>query len=61
MMKFMLKKQRRIKMLRFLEEIDKLVVAILGVAVIEKREDSDRRKKKPRKRKHEKRISSRRK
>mgnify|MGYP003632355307 FL=1 len=48
-------------MLRFLEAIDKLVVAILGVAVIEKREESDRRKKKPRKRKHEKRISSRRK
>jgi len=48
-------------MLRFLEAIDKLVVAILGVAVIEKREESDRRIKKPRKRKHEKRISSRRK
>ena len=48
-------------MLRFLEAIDKLVVAILGVAVVEKRKDNDRRKKKPRKRKHEKRISSRRK
>ena len=48
-------------MLRFLEAIDKLVVAILGVAVVEKRKESDRRIKKPRKRKHEKRVSSRRK
>ena len=55
------KKQRRVKMGRFLEAIDKLLVSILGVSIVEKRKENDRRKKKQRKRKNEKRISSRRK
>ena len=55
------KKTTESKMLRFLEAIDKLVVSILGVSIVEKRKDNDRRKKKQRKRKNEKRISSRRK
>tara|TARA_R110001583_G_scaffold1178_4_gene9816 strand:- start:644 stop:814 length:171 start_codon:yes stop_codon:yes gene_type:complete len=55
----MLKKQWGIKMLKFLEAIDKLLIAILGLSVVEKRED-DRRKKKQRKRKNEKRIGQRR-
>tara|TARA_R100001377_G_scaffold37277_1_gene20745 strand:+ start:435 stop:581 length:147 start_codon:yes stop_codon:yes gene_type:complete len=46
---------------RFLEAIDKLLVSILGVSIVEKRKENDRRKKKQRKRKNEKRILPRRK
>tara|TARA_R110002050_G_scaffold95410_2_gene198548 strand:- start:635 stop:928 length:294 start_codon:yes stop_codon:yes gene_type:complete len=53
------KKTMENKMPKFLEAIDKLLIAILGLSVVEKRED-DRRKKKQRKRKNEKRIGQRR-
>ena len=53
--------KRRVKMGRFLEAIDKLLVSILGVSIVEKRKENDRRKKKQRKRKNERRILPRRK
>ena len=43
-------------MVKFLKVIDDLIIAILGKSLVEKRSGEDRRKKKPRKRKHEKRF-----
>jgi hypothetical protein len=50
-----LRKERR--MVKFLKVIDDLIIAILGTSLVEKRSGEDRRKKKPRKRKHEKRLA----
>ena len=44
-------------MVKFLKVIDDLIIAILGKSLVEKRSGEDRRVKKPRKRKHEKRLA----
>ena len=44
-------------MVKFLKVIDDLIIAILGKSLVEKRSGEDRREKKPRKRKHEKRLA----
>ncbi len=44
-------------MVKFLKVMDDLIIAILGKSLVEKRSGEDRRVKKPRKRKHEKRLA----
>ena len=42
---------------KLLKVMDDVIIAILGKSVVEKRSGEDRRKKEPRKRKHEKRVA----
>ena len=42
---------------KLLKVMDDVIIAILGKSIVEKRSGEGRRKKKPRKRKHEKRVA----